>query len=587
MRRKLSFRQKLFLNFTFIFAAFTVMVLLFQFERERNFSRSKFEVTLDNITRLSYNYYRYNDSYGSRDYWMIDSLTTLATDLDIRITIIDRSGKVVFDSEVGDVSGMENHLNRPEVKEALEKGTGSNIRESATTGRSYYYYTRTFPGVFVRAAAYYDVDVANRLHVEPIFIAFLVLLFIVFAIVLMFFTGRISETITKLKDFAVSLSTGKEPPSDLEFPEDDLGTISTQITSIYRDLTLAQKEIHDEREKLFIHLDALNEGIAFYTPEKKNSLANQHFIQNLNLIAGKSSVTADGLFGLPSMEGLVAFIERTLADPVSIRSEIRPVFETVLQRNKRYFTLRCMFFTDASFEVVIINTTRTEKRKQIMQQVTSNISHELKTPVTSILGYLETLYEVDVPEKIRKQFLKRALRQTERLSDLISDISSLSKITEAGDTYPMEKVRLRKIVDEVRQHLQMKLDDKGIKVKISLAKELEITGNQSLLFSVFYNLFDNVIKYGGENIAITLDNYLEDRKYYYFSFSNNGNTVDEVHLTRIFERFYRIDTARSREEGGTGLGLAIVKNAIELHGGTITAKSRPKGGLEFLFTLSK
>ena len=116
MRRKLSFRQKLFLNFTFIFAAFTVMVLLFQFERERNFSRSKFEVTLDNITRLSYNYYRYNDSYGSRDYWMIDSLTTLATDLDIRITIIDRSGKVVFDSEVGDVSGMENHLNRPEVR---------------------------------------------------------------------------------------------------------------------------------------------------------------------------------------------------------------------------------------------------------------------------------------------------------------------------------------------------------------------------------------------------------------------------------------------------------------------------------------
>jgi signal transduction histidine kinase len=287
------------------------------------------------------------------------------------------------------------------------------------------------------------------------------------------------------------------------------------------------------------------------------------------------------------MEGVVAFIDETLASPESITRETPPTMSEVMESSKRFFRVSCMFFADRSFEIVITNITRLEKRKRISQQMTSNISHELKTPVTSILGYLETLQEEDVPDKLRRQFLKRALKQTERLSDLIGDISSLNKIEEASDTYEMEIIRIRKIINEVHQHLSMKLDNQRIKVTIGVSTKLEVRGNVSLLYSVFYNLFDNVIKYGGEDITVRLDMYTEDRKYYYFSFSNTGNTVDEKHLGRIFERFYRIDKGRSREEGGTGLGLAIVKNAIEMHGGTITAKTRPEGGLEFLFSLQK
>jgi len=587
MRRKLSFRQKLFLNFSLIFAVFTFAVLIFQFERERTFRRSNFEVTLDNIAQLSYSYFRNNEYFEGKDYRMIDSLTNLASDLEIRVTIIDREGLVVYDSEVGDVSSMENHLGRPEVQEALKNGTGSNIRSSSTTGRSYYYFTRAYPDYFVRAAAFYDVEVRESLHVETLFIVFLVLLFIVFSLVLMVTTRRISETITKLKDFAIRLRSGKDPPENLEFPDDDLGEISSQITSIYRDLNIAQKEIRDEREKLFAHLDNLNEGIAFYTSGKKKILANQQFTQNLNLLAGKSAVTPEEVFRLPVMAPVVEFVDRVLARQESIPEEKIPSLEKVLQGSSRIFTVRCMFFADRSFEIVIIDTTRTAKRKVVMQQVTSNIAHELKTPVTSILGYLETLQESDMPEKTRKKFLKGALKQTERLSGLIGDIASLNRIEEGAESYEMKKIRIRKILDEVYQHLRIRLEEKRIRVNIGIPKKLEIKGNESLIFSVFYNLFDNVIKYGGENIVISLENYLEDWKYYYFSFSNSGNTVEEEHLSRIFERFYRIDTGRSREQGGTGLGLSIVKNAIELHGGSITAKSRKNGGLEFLFTLSK
>ena len=587
MKSKLTLRQKLFLNFSITFAVFTALVLIFQLERERNFRSSNFEVTLDNIAELSYSYFQNKDSYQEKGFWMIDSLTALDPDLDVRVTIISREGTVVFDSEVSELENMENHLNRPEVQEAMQNGKGSNIRDSETTGLSYYYYVRTYPDYFVRTGAIYNVSVKESLHVERHFIAYLVLLFLLFSLILMLITRRISETITKLKDFSIQLSSGKEPNLNLDFPDDDLGEISSQITSIYRDLNKAQQEILDEKEKLITHLNSLNEGIAFFTPEKQKILTNQQFIQNLNLVAGQSSVAPEELFSLPVMTPIVEFIDQTLTCPECIKAEVPPTIEKLMGNSKRHFKVRCMFFTDSSFEIVITNTTPTVKGKLIRQQMTSNIAHELKTPVTSILGYLETLQEEDIPKKTKKRFLKGALRQTERLWGLIEDISSLNKIEEAAEFYPMESIKIRIIVDEVRRHLKLKLDKQKIKVSIEIWKDMEITGNMSLLYSVFYNLFDNVIKYGGADIQIKLDNYLEDQKYYYFSFSNTGNPVEEKHLTRIFERFYRIDTGRSREQGGTGLGLSIVKNAIELHGGQITAKSDPEGGIEFLFSLSK
>jgi signal transduction histidine kinase len=482
---------------------------------------------------------------------------------------------------------MENHLDRPEVQQALTSGTGANIRQSETTGESYYYYVRSFPEHFVRVAAIYDVNVRDVLHVERVFFAYLFVLFILFSVVLMIITRRISETITKLKDFAILLRSGKEPPESLDFPDDDLGEISTQITSIFGELVEAKQEVQAERERLFMHLDSLNEGIAFFSPLKKSILTNEQFIQNLNMVTGQSAVTAEDVFDLPVMAPVVEFVDKALEEMSGEVPDPLPTFTTVMERSKRYFSVRCMFFADSSFEILIINTTRLEKRKRITQELTSNIAHELKTPVTSILGYLETLKEEDVPDKTRERFLKGALRQTQRLSNLIEDIAAITKIEEVPDSYAMEPVKLRKIVDEVYQHLKLKLDAQNINVEISIPKSLEINGNVSMLFSVFYNLFDNVLKYGGEDIEIWLDNYLEDRKYFYFSFANSGANVDDVHLSRMFERFYRIDRGRSREEGGTGLGLSIVKNAIELHGGSITAKSRPEGGLEMLFSLSK
>ena len=219
--------------------------------------------------------------------------------------------------------------------------------------------------------------------------------------------------------------------------------------------------------------------------------------------------------------------------------------------------------------------------------MTSNIAHELKTPVATVMGYLETLENNSISPEKQKSFIEKAHKQARRLSELIEDLSTLNKIEEASDNYKFKTVQIRQVVDEVQEQLQAKLDEQKIKVHVDLKDKLEIQGNKSLLFSVFYNLFDNVIKYGGEGVEIYLSNYLKDKKNYYFSFANTGPEIDEKHLTRIFERFYRIDDGRSRKTGGTGLGLAIVKNAIQLHNGEISARKFKDGGVEFLFSLEK
>jgi signal transduction histidine kinase len=224
----------------------------------------------------------------------------------------------------------------------------------------------------------------------------------------------------------------------------------------------------------------------------------------------------------------------------------------------------------------------------LKQQLTSNIAHELKTPLASIKGYLETILDNwPVPEEKHKYFIEKAYLQSERLTELINDISLLNNIEDAGELFEFKSVSLKKTVNEVYTNFAARLNEKRIKFTENVKQETTVNGNESLLFSIFQNLVENSIKYGGEGIQISIEQYHEDEKYCYFSFTDSGPGIPEEHLPRIFERFYRVDAGRTREGGGTGLGLAIIKNAIQLHKGEISVKNRPKGGIEFLFSLAK
>ena len=230
-----------------------------------------------------------------------------------------------------------------------------------------------------------------------------------------------------------------------------------------------------------------------------------------------------------------------------------------------------------------------EEQVRIKRQLTQNIAHELKTPVSSIQGYLETIISnKDIPEDTKDNFIEKGFAQCKRLSSLLHDITYLSRIDEAPEMIEKERVNLSEMVISALNDLSVPIAEKQIKVvNLTENKSLICIGSPSLLYSVFRNLFDNTIAYAGEEVNILIECYKEDDIYYYFSYSDDGVGVPEEHLPRIFERFYRIDKGRSRKLGGTGLGLAIVKNAILFHGGTVIAKKLYGGGLEFVFTIKK
>jgi signal transduction histidine kinase len=245
-------------------------------------------------------------------------------------------------------------------------------------------------------------------------------------------------------------------------------------------------------------------------------------------------------------------------------------------------------FSGRYIEISINDISTQEHENELKRHLTQNISHELKTPVSSIMGYMESILDnPDIPLQRQRFFIERAYQQTQRLSALLQDISTLNKLDEADQLFAKEPCFLSEIIDEVLNDVHILIEQKNCKVIKNYRSDIKIKGNSSLLYSIFRNLMDNALTYGGENITVEINCYREDNEFYYFSFSDNGPGVAEEHLNRLFERFYRVDKGRSRKMGGTGLGLAIVKNAVLFHKGNISAKNQPGGGLSFIFSLRK
>lgn len=228
------------------------------------------------------------------------------------------------------------------------------------------------------------------------------------------------------------------------------------------------------------------------------------------------------------------------------------------------------------------------RNQRLKQEMTNNIAHELKTPVSSIMGYLEILMSnKPIDEEKKRYFLERCYSQTLRLSDLIRDVSLINKIEESADLFPTQSQNLSDIVHETLVSLEQPLAERHITVRNLLPDVMTIEGNHSLLYAIFRNLVENVVEHAGDGVTLGIECYKETDADYYLHLYDTGVGVDSHYLPVIFDRFLRIDPGRSRKNGGTGLGLSIVKHAVLFHGGEIYAKNRQQGGLEFFFTLKK
>lgn len=233
-----------------------------------------------------------------------------------------------------------------------------------------------------------------------------------------------------------------------------------------------------------------------------------------------------------------------------------------------------------------LQSTRKEQ-DMLKRQLTQNVAHELKTPVASIQGYMETIISnPNMDPKTKDLFLERCYSQSQRLSTLLRDISTLNRLDDGSDMIDFYEVNISEIMQNIVKDTALQVAEKQMTLRNLLPTGITVLGNQGLLYSIFRNLTDNAIAYAGVGTTITVQAQdLGDS--WHFSFWDNGVGVPAQDLPRLFERFYRVDKGRSRKLGGTGLGLAIVKNAVKLHGGTIRVSNRIEGGLQFDFDIAK
>lgn len=472
--RRLNFSSKLFISVLLLFLIFASCFIMFQYKREKTYKQDMLNIRLQSIN-LRLNEFLEDkeptDSIIEKFLDILESETFNLINEKPRITIINTNGDVLFDSSHKKIT--QNHLNRPEIKDAIKKGNGYTISRLSETTSERYFYSATYfkdKGIIIRSSMPYDINLINVLKVDSRYLWATIIMTLILIFIFYRYTHKIGKTISQLHNFAKRAESNENIENiSLDFPHNELGDISNHIVELY------------------------------------------------------------------------AKIKKSEEDKIRLK-----------------------------------------------RQLTQNISHELKTPVSSIQGYLETIVSnPDMAEDTKTQFLNRCYNQANRLTSLLNDISTLNRMDEADNQYDISEINLLKLLETIDGECALQLKEKNMTIYNLISPKINLEGNYSLLYSIFRNLTDNAIAYAGYGTSITIKCIAATNERYTFSFADNGVGVDEKHLPHLFERFYRVDKGRSRKLGGTGLGLAIVKNAVMLHNGTISVRRSETGGLEFIFSLPR
>lgn len=581
MNLRLTYRTKLLLNFLALFAIFTALLVMFQHKREKQYKRDLLEQRLESYADVVAK--EVENDVVKNDTLKFQNLTNMLPS-DLRLTVINNRGQVMFESLLHSIEEMDNHLNRPEVQMALHNDKGSDIRHSTTENRNYFYYAKLYDQYIVRVALPNDATTQTLMKADNVFLWFVLMLFPVVLIFVIQISDRMGKSISGLNDFIKSADRGLVDYAHIKFPQSELGDIGYAIMQKYKQLEESNRQLATERERLMRHFHYFEEGVAIYTPERQRIYSNPRFMQYVNVILDKPTADLDAIWQSPIFAPAIEFLK--LNGGKRPTTEEAPIFRFTAQGGGNTFGVQLLIYKDEGFELTLTDVTRAEKNKILKQQMSNNITHELRTPVSSIRGYIETILDCPTLNDERKfYFLKKAHAQVVRLTDLIRDVALITKTEEAAELMPREQVVVAKVIDDAKEDLNGKFMGNKSELFVGLPEGLTINGNYSLIYSIFRNLIENSLRYAGEGAEIHVNCYSVTESFAFFSVYDTGKGVPEEHLPRLFERFYRVSEGRTRDCGGTGLGLSIVRNAVLFHHGDISVRNRREGGLEFLFSL--
>lgn len=583
-----TYKTRLLGNFTILFIVFSVVLVLFQHQREQSHREDLIKVNLRACSEMIAERLIYLDSQG-------DSLSTASLvkymPKDLRLTVVNRAGQVLCETEASPNIYSQNHRTRPEVAEAFLRGESTQQRTSESTGTQYIYFAKAYDDFVVRVALPCNDSLQLLFQPDNLFLWFVILIFPILLVMLTYMSDRLGKSVKLLRRFISEADRGMIDYKHFRFPRSELGDVGQALLEKYKQLEISKQMLEDEHERLIRHFHYFEDGIAIFSPERVKQYANPRFLQYVNQILDEPTADVHQIWNHATFAPVLEFLKLHTTGHSS--TEEAPIFRFTIPAGSSYLALQVLVFNDDSFEMTLSDITRAEKARRLKQQMSNNITHELRTPVSSIRGYIETILNCqNLSEERKAYYLGRAHAQVLRLTDLIRDVSLITKTEEAPETMEREMLSPKSIVEDIIEELRPALIEAKISVESYVTSDIRILGNYTLIYSIFRNLVENSLRYAGSGSIIRIECYNVDETYCYFRYYDTGCGVAEEHLPRLFERFYRVSEGRTREgvgkshdEGGTGLGLSIVRNAVQFHGGTISVRNRAGEGLEFLFTL--
>ncbi len=506
-----------------------------------------------------------------------------------RITVILPLGEVVGDSDA-DIKQMNNHANRPEIKNAFKFGKGSNIRPSDTLNKQMMYFAIALEAdgdvkAVVRTSVPITVIDQQLASINRRILWGGVIVVFCLAGLSLWISRRISRPIEQMRAAALRYAEG-DLAARVPVPNSvELAELADSLNNMAHELYARIQTVTKQRNELETVLSSMVEGVLAIDDNGK--------VLSINEAAGTLlGATNDAVEGRMIQEivrnpELQQFVENTLHSNTTIEAEIS--FPDV--QGERFFQLHGTRLSDvdghAGAVIVLNDMTRMRQLENLRRDFVANVSHELKTPVTSIKGFVETLLEGAMEDPVEaKRFLNIIAQQSNRLNSIIEDILCLSLIEEYGEkrTISLENEKLKPVLVDAIALCQAAAEKKGIAIELNCVEELKAEINSLFLEQAIVNLVNNAVKYSGPGSKIRVS-ASKDEASILISVSDNGPGIEPEHLDRIFERFYVADKARSRKLGGTGLGLAIVKHVAQAHGGEVTVESKPGVGSTFTIYL--